>query len=125
MDINNFKSFNDSYGHDYGDKVLKTLSEILSDVFGDYIISRYGGDEFAVYIEKDISKEKIIELINEVESRIHLEIGDKFKEGKTHLSFGISKYKDNGITVNELVNAADMGMYRAKRKNSLYVFCYE
>lgn len=125
MDINNFKSINDSYGHDYGDKVLKTLSEILSDVFGDYIISRYGGDEFAVYIEKDISKEKIIELINEVESRIHLEIGDKFKEGKTHLSFGISKYKDNGITLNELVNAADMGMYRAKRKNSFYEFCYE
>jgi len=125
MDINNFKSINDTHGHVVGDKVLKTLSNILSEVFKDYVISSYGGDEFAVYIDKHTTKEEIIEMIHKVEKGIKKEIGYMFNQGRTHLSFGVSKYKDNGTTLNELIHAADMAMYRAKKDKSLCEFCYE
>ncbi|MGI6787207.1 MAG: diguanylate cyclase domain-containing protein [Acholeplasmataceae bacterium] len=124
MDVNNFKCINDTYGHDCGDKVLREITEILSIVFKDYVVSRYGGDEFAVYIDKTTSKEKIIELIEEAEAQINQRVGDKFVNTPTHISVGISKYKENGTTLNELIHEADIAMYKAKREGSLYRFSY-
>ncbi len=125
MDINNFKSINDFHGHDCGDYVLRKIAEILSHVFKDYIVSRHGGDEFAVYIDRPTPKEKIIELIETMESMIEEQIGDKFNATKNHLSVGISKYKENGTTLNDLIHEADVAMYKAKRENLLYKFCYD
>ena len=50
MDLDNFKLVNDNYGHDHGDVVLKEFSKILTKHFGDYCISRFGGEEFCVFL---------------------------------------------------------------------------
>jgi PleD family two-component response regulator len=64
-------------------------------------------------------------LIKLANQRICADLGDKFRSCRNYLSVGISKYKDNGMTLNELINAADSAMYEAKREKSLYKFCYK
>lgn len=125
FDINDFKSVNDYYGHDIGDHTLKEISRIIGETFKGYIISRYGGDEYTVYIDEKISQEEIVSLIKLANQRICADLGDKFRSCRNYLSVGISKYKENGVTLNELINAADTAMYVAKREKSLYKFCYE
>ena len=52
IDINDFKSINDRYGHLQGDFVIKEIGNYLAYVFRNHLVSSYGGDEFAIFIEK-------------------------------------------------------------------------
>ena len=62
MDIDDFKSFNDDYGHQYGDKILQKIGEKLRGAFrGTDIVGRIGGDEFIVFLEEISSREAIIQ----------------------------------------------------------------
>ena len=121
--INDFKSVNDYYTMMLR-SYTKEISELLV-TFKGYIVSRYGGDEYTVYIDEKISQEEIVSLIKLANQRICADLGDKFRSCRNYLSVGISKYKENVVTINELINAADTAMYVAKREKSLYKFCYE
>jgi diguanylate cyclase (GGDEF)-like protein len=117
IDLDHFKEINDSFGHEIGDKVLKSVSKKLSDAIRvEDTASRLGGDEFTVIID-DLTKEqdatraakKILEVL---EQPVFIE------ENKLYISssIGISIYPDDGLTSQSLLKYSDIAMYKAKNK---------
>lgn len=118
-DLDHFKTVNDTFGHETGDKVLidfvKSLKEVIRDDLD--LVFRYGGEEFAVVLPvTNISEAKILA----ERLRIHIEnkkIKIKDKTIQITASFGIYGYEpgmDNDLTIKTIINAADKFMYRAK-----------
>lgn len=116
MDIDDFKSVNDTYGHQVGDIVLMKIAEILKKETRKFdIVGRYGGEEFLI-IAPGISKEKAFKLAERIRKRVEKEEfkvdGEKFK---VSVSVGISELmSDDPQSVNDLVKIADMRLYKAK-----------
>ncbi len=115
LDINDFKSINDLYGHDAGDDALVNLSKVLVSVVDkDGEIIRYAGDEFIIILNSH--EEKVIEaLIN----RIHQTLKD-FSDSKTtpyelSVSVGWCRFSFGGKSLNEYINEADKRMYTNKQ----------
>jgi diguanylate cyclase (GGDEF)-like protein len=113
FDIDNFKFFNDNYGHDMGDKVLVTVVETLRSYFrSDDLICRIGGDEFVVFmVHVPIMRQELVS--NKVE-----QINDNLKHPQNgmppiSLSIGIAHGSD-AENAEDLFEKADKAMYRAK-----------
>ncbi len=110
IDIDNFKKFNDKYGHLKGDMVLKKFGSIFIK-FKNGICGRYGGDEFVcgfIFDDKNDVKEKAMKIINNVR---------KIKGLKSlGVSIGISFLNVDGKTLDELISSADKKCYAAKRQ---------
>ena len=127
IDLNDFKKINDTYGHDAGDSVLKTIASRLTQrVRDDDTVSRHGGDEFlylltAVNDEEDLPAiaEKILASIQEPCS---VDIGDATIHSSTGASIGIAIFPKNGSTAEILIQGADKAMYQAKTSKSRYAF---
>lgn len=112
FDLDNFKRFNDKYGHSKGDELLMSFSGIIKTLLrkGD-LFGRYGGDEFiALLYQTDTknAKEAAKRMINIVNNNEEL-LGLTF-------SVGISGFPENGNNFKELVDSADRACYRAKEK---------
>ena len=116
IDLDRFKSVNDTLGHAAGDTLLKTLSHRLGTcVRGNDTIARLGGDEFAVILEniathQDAANTARRLLSAGVEPVIHEE-----SEIFTSLSIGIALYPMDAGNTEELLKNADMAMYQAKQ----------
>jgi len=127
VDLNKFKSVNDTYGHEAGDNVLQTVARRLAEkTRGDDTVSRHGGDEF-LYLLTELHNEHDIAMI--AEKIIHaIEVPIDFKVGDVHItsnigaSIGISTYPKNGASAPVLIKSADEAMYRAKQSQSGYAF---
>ena len=124
IDLNKFKHINDSLGHAAGDHVLKIAAHCMtSSVRESDTVSRYGGDEFVILLEKisDLSD------ITSVVANIFAALGAPSRVG-AHLirltaSIGISLYPDDGDDADMLLARADGAMYAAKRSgNARFVF---
>lgn len=115
IDIDHFKSINDTYGHGTGDHVLKKMVEVsgailrASDVF-----SRIGGEEFAVtLIETDIEKaESIAERLRELLAGVRIPAGEN--EIKFTISIGITQFNRGEDTLDKMIKRADDALYEAK-----------
>ncbi|MFO7819682.1 MAG: GGDEF domain-containing protein, partial [Halanaerobacter sp.] len=123
MNIDNFKTINDNFGHNIGDLVLKRVAARLRDNLSqDDIISRLGGDEFTIIItdisSKKDSKEKINNLVNSFNDPLLIEESKLF----ISVSTGISFYPDDAEQLEKLVKKADDAMYRAKKEQKGQVF---
>lgn len=127
MDLDDFKKINDTYGHDAGDVVLRTISARLkANTRDEDTICRHGGDEF-LYLLMEISNENdIIAIVEQIIGAVrkpcpikarHLDI-----ELSINPSIGISIFPKHGVTADELLDSADKAMYRAKRGKSGYEF---
>ncbi len=125
IDINDFKSINDTYGHLHGDFVIKEIGNILAYVFKNHLVCSYGGDEYAIFIDKDIEFEKIINKVNKAEKMINESIRFKPINAETILCAGISKTPINGTTIYDLIKEADIKMYHAKDKKELYCLGFQ
>lgn len=115
MDIDYFKDTNDTYGHEAGDVVLKTLAETVTrqSRHGDFVC-RFGGEEF-VLVMPNIGVEKAKERaanLHEIIGGMNIPYG-RFNLSTT-ISMGIAWYPEHGKTKEELLRAADMAMYVAK-----------
>ena len=112
LDVDDFKTINDTYGHDMGDKTLKAVARtIMSHVRLDDIICRYGGDEFIIIFNGCPANV----VYNRLKS-IHESLKDPFRNGSMSisLSVGISEKRDNQ-TLEESITEADMAMYQSKK----------
>ena len=118
LDVDNFKRFNDSYGHAAGDAVLHGLSTLLrKHVRGEDIPSRYGGDEFIIILS-DASPEVTMERAELL--RTHTQHFNVQFEGQTlgriTLSLGVATFPNNGNTSKALLKAVDAALYRVKHE---------
>lgn len=125
LDLDNFKIINDSMGHDAGDELLKEVARRLLHVVrnGD-IVCRLGGDEFAILAHNFESQEPIISLAERILDELRRPIVINAAEQFISASIGVATYPDAGNTATDMLKAADLAMYRAKRggKNSYHFF---
>lgn len=112
IDIDYFKSVNDTYGHMRGDQVLKEVAEILKDSFQNGIVGRPGGDEFIVYLKDIQSRDQLLNQCTAVLERLHTI--SLTEEKNVTISAGISLAVP-GISYNTLYQMADKALYSAKR----------
>lgn len=116
MDIDNFKSVNDTMGHSYGDMVLQLVGEYLKSTFRTTdIVSRLGGDEFVAFLpavsDMNIITKKVTDLINRIKN-IPIESETPCKIGA---SVGLAQYPKDGCTFEDLYKQADLALYVAKK----------
>lgn len=115
LDINHFKSINDTYGHDVGDLVIRQTGELLNDIFKDgEVVGRFGGDEFIIFIkDKDDTKyasDVAMGIINGLSEKIVLPDANK----KVRCSIGITIYHGLENNYSEVLKKADVALYKAK-----------
>ncbi len=121
MDLNNFKFFNDTYGHSEGDRVLRIVARCLVEVcrMGD-VVGRFGGDEFIALLV-DTDEEGALQSCRRIAARIEEEgyqqPGEKRRIPIT-LSFGLASYAQDGNSALELLSAADASLQETKRGGS-------
>jgi diguanylate cyclase (GGDEF)-like protein len=116
LDLDHFKLVNDTYGHDAGDFVLKNVIYKLSVFFRkEDILSRIGGDEFAIIIENAKNKNELKSIAIKICELIDVPIKMNNSTLNVAVSIGISTYPDDGNTMDELVNCADQRMFYAKK----------
>lgn len=115
IDLDNFKSINDNFGHFEGDNVLKTLSAKIKAVFRtDDIVGRIGGDEFIVLMKNTINTGSVLKKTDELQSVLeYMVYGDEMSVTVTG-SIGISTYSGGGKDFDTLFKEADEALYRAK-----------
>ncbi len=118
LDVDHFKKFNDTFGHEAGDTVLREVAETLrQSVRNEDIICRYGGEEF-VAILPEISLEGALEraeyvrrMISEIRSRFR---GEGLRE--ITISIGVATYPQNGESTDQMLRASDRALYEAKSR---------
>lgn len=117
IDIDFFKKFNDTYGHRAGDAVLIQVAQALKDnVRKSDLVARYGGEEMCVLLDKTGVEDTLLvaeKLVKAIEEKIFL-INDGKKEVRVTISIGCSTYPIHAKTVQDLIEFADKGLYRAK-----------
>lgn len=116
LDIDHFKQFNDIYGHDFGDYVLKYFAEKITLELGDdCYFARIGGEEFCVFSDTHNGSE-LNALIDTVLNSIkNCDIPTPNQDiAKISFSAGICEYTKNGTTLDELLSNADKALYAAK-----------
>ena len=114
IDVDNFKTVNDSYGHLVGDNVLKNLAALLSQTLRETdIIGRWGGDEFLVILPETGQEEAQIVLEKLYNSIVHAPSLSAFEIELT-FSFGTAVYPDDADNPEDLVSVADKRMYSYK-----------
>lgn len=123
LDLDHFKVMNDSYGHQYGDEVLKNTAAILRETFrSDDIEGRLGGDEMVVLMKNVTSRECVIEKLQVVERKLcEMSRGDR----KITVSIGVSFFKEHGVNYEELYRTADLALYQAKKQGRNCYIIYD
>jgi len=136
IDVDHFKKFNDTYGHDLGDQVLKMVAAHIDEVSGGGKAYRYGGEEFTVLFPgKEIAQAipHLEALRKEIESyRLALRATDRPKKVKgskrekgswrgknavsVTVSIGVAERNERLATPQAVIDAADRALYRAKEK---------
>ncbi|RYY03337.1 MAG: GGDEF domain-containing response regulator [Gammaproteobacteria bacterium] len=125
LDLDNFKIINDSMGHDAGDQLLQEVARRLLHVVrnGD-IVCRLGGDEFAILAHNFESQDRIVQLAERILEELRYPFMIKNIEQFISASIGVATYPHAGSDAGDMLKAADLAMYRAKRdgKNNYHFF---
>ncbi|RWN47569.1 MAG: diguanylate cyclase [Mesorhizobium sp.] len=116
LDVDHFKQFNDTFGHEAGDLVLKQVAATLIEHARDSdVVSRYGGEEFALVMPGSSVQEgaERAEALRQAIRKLHLTHRGRTL-GTVTASFGVAAYPEHGVAWAELTNAADHALYEAK-----------
>lgn len=117
MDVDHFKTFNDTNGHQAGDEVLKGIAQIAQDnVKKPSFVARYGGEEFVALLPR-IGKEearRVAELMREAVEAYPFVGRESQPGGKVTLSLGVATFPDDGNDASSLIRYADIALYEAK-----------
>jgi diguanylate cyclase (GGDEF)-like protein len=117
LDVDNFKSHNDSYGHKSGDEALRFVARVLrQSTRADDVVARYGGEEFVVLMGGNI--EDAVEVAERVRQRVEFEslTEDESPLGRSiTVSVGVAALTDDVSNLDDLLETADDELYRAKR----------
>lgn len=123
LDIDFFKRINDTYGHSMGDKVLKTVSNVIKQQLREYDIpSRYGGEEFCILLPQTKIEEANI-VAHRLRLAIEKTIIDENQQIKVTISVGLTQLRE-GDTAEDLYKRADKALYDAKERGRNRVIVY-
>ncbi len=119
IDIDNFKAFNDNYGHPAGDKLLKNLACIMqSSVRKTDMVARYGGEEFII-VFPELDKTTAIKVAEKIRLAVAshaLSMPDLEPYPSVSISIGLAVFPEDGNTVDDIVKKADIMLYKAKNE---------
>ena len=116
IDLDDFKIYNDTFSHDFGDRVLKMIVEhIKNSLRNQDKLIRYGGDEFIIYLP-NIEKEDLYLIMQNILKNIHHATIKGYESVQFSMSAGITMYQTG--TIEEAVSLADHLLYHAKRKKN-------
>lgn len=126
LDIDDFKEFNDTYGHPRGDIVLKAVSDIIRSNLRDIdVAARYGGEEFVIVLpETDAAGAfAVAERIKDSMAAHEFVTGEAIPPVHKSVSVGVASYPEHALTQSRLIEAADRAMYVSKHegKNTVRV----
>ena len=114
IDMDRFKEANDTYGHQCGDEILKKFSTVLKEVFRQSdCLGRFGGDEFVVFIEGNLTREDVERKAKQLMDAAH-SIEVENTDFHITISMGVAIYPENGANYDYLFNAADRALYQVK-----------
>jgi diguanylate cyclase (GGDEF)-like protein len=118
LDLDHFKRFNDTFGHEAGDMVLKSLADLFRTFFrATDICCRYGGEEFAIILPESSSEHAGVRA-----NALRLEVKQlrlRYKNetlGQLTLSAGVAAFPEHGSTCEELLKVADQCLYQSKTR---------
>ena len=122
IDVDEFKSYNDKFGHPEGDKALRTVAHLLKDTLrGADVAARYGGEEFSILLPQTTSEEA-----QTIAERIRQKIETtQFPHRKVTISIGIASCSHIVCSPPEIIKAADQALYEAKHRGRNNVQIYE
>ena len=117
VDIDDFKKYNDSYGHLAGDQILKKIANILSRIARKTdFVARYGGEEFGVIAPHTDKKSASILAARFVDAVSQEDfILDGGAKAKVTISIGVATFPDDATTRKEMIQTADKALYQAKK----------
>ena len=117
MDIDHFKKFNDTHGHQAGDELLKEIAQLFRETLrANDIVARYGGEEFVVILP-EIDKENAVYVANKIRLLVEeKEFLAKHEAGTQHITIcaGVASFNEDGEDSDTLLKAADKALYFAK-----------
>lgn len=117
VDLDNFKHINDTYGHEFGDRILtESAARIQSCLRKSDYVGRLGGDEFLVLLPTLSDRDKLGELARKILNALNVPVAHEGIQLVTNASIGISIYPDNCDTLAELISTADQALYEIKKK---------
>jgi diguanylate cyclase (GGDEF)-like protein len=117
LDLNGFKKVNDTYGHEVGDQLLKTLGDLLKEcIRNEDTLSRISGDEFVILLE-NTSYEDAEKVARKIQAKLTRPVLIQGIELKIGISLGIAVYPDDGTEMSDLLRKADARMYEAKEQS--------
>ncbi|MDD3471644.1 MAG: diguanylate cyclase [Syntrophaceae bacterium] len=127
IDVDNFKEFNDLYGHLKGDEVLSSIGRVFKSVCRGYdIITRYGGDEFAIIFpetDRGVAVSLCERIMAETSALVFEDESEK-NSLRVSISIGVAIFPDNASNINDLIRCADEALYAAKcaGRNSFRIY---
>jgi diguanylate cyclase (GGDEF)-like protein len=130
LDLDKFKEINDTYGHQVGDAVLRTMAKRLKDnARDDDTVSRRSGDEFLCLLTQIHEQKDIVmiaqKILKAVQAPCEGLVAGATDRPSVAASMGISIFPKDGVTAEALIKRADQAMYRAKQNKSGYEFAHE
>ncbi len=115
VDIDHFKSINDSLGHTAGDVLLRTIAlRLRSSLRTEDTVARLGGDEFTVLVSGLKDPNDLLRLAQKIHSTIKVPVDVASRELTVSASIGVGLFPQDGETAEQLLRNADLAMYRAK-----------
>jgi diguanylate cyclase (GGDEF)-like protein len=127
IDVDHFKKFNDTFGHLEGDKILEDLAMVLKQNLREIdTVARYGGEEFAVILPNTAMAEadkvglKLNKFVKEMSDKRHTN-----HQKSISVSIGVSSFPANADSPEDLINHADIALYKAKAKGRDRVITYQ
>ena len=118
LDLDDFKTVNDSLGHGEGDRLLAAVgSRLVGAVRSHDTVARFGGDEFAILLEDLISTEEALDVVARVEDSLRVPIGLRGREVNVTASLGLA-HAAPGDTADDVLRNADVAMYNSKETGS-------
>ncbi|MBI3351378.1 MAG: GGDEF domain-containing protein [Nitrospirae bacterium] len=117
LDIDYFKHYNDTHGHQGGDEVLRMMAEVIKkEVRHSDTVARYGGEEFVV-ISVETDKDTVVQLAERIRKGVEkspFPLKETQPGGNLTVSLGVASFRDDANTVQGLIKEADDALYGAK-----------
>lgn len=117
VDLDDFKSINDTYGHLQGDKVLSYVISRIKEVFSEgEIIGRIGGDEFVVFAGNITKIDEVLDKATILKRALDITYSTELLSIKISGSIGVAIYPEAGIHYEQLMERADQALYQVKER---------